>query len=464
MESLDDAANMKDKLDLELADGLKILAKYVDSRSNIATTTKDPITDTMLGDKASQAVENAKKQMFRLLDADSWDKPKFEATMHEAIRILSTGLPPAPNLKKPVAGSLDPSHPLCYMREFIEGSEESAKDVVSNPFSGSQESDDRIKQCNTIVEQAFSGSTQIYRALLIRATAQTLLENWDAITMVTSGDIDRAAVSKAIIPSQRSTVKAESIQKLFDAYANESCTDWVQSWWNLIDDDGDGLIDEEEMNKCVNLAMKPVHMALSELVYMSLEVCPVRAVGLDSTNANAWFLGGSEVLDVSTISDTNPSAVSNLNKRLSWSNRRQELKARTVLTKTFQATLSRHFRDQVEMPHRLRCIYAWADKSHQNNKIDSIIVDGSDEWGAASSIVGKKRYVELLPKISYSEFRKEQARHFPHLDKIGEELAVSFKEDLWVLQGKKRQNKELRRDSFLFLLGVSLVDAAIGML
>jgi hypothetical protein len=85
-----------------------------------------------------------------------------------------------------------------------------------------------------------------------------------------------------------------------------------------------------------------------------------------------------------------------------------------------------HFCDQVETPHRLRCIYAWADKSHQSNKLDSIVVDSSDDWGAASSIVGRKRYVELLPKISYTEFRNEQANHFLHLDKIGEEIVMNF--------------------------------------
>jgi hypothetical protein len=419
--------------------------------------------DSIVGGETSKAVENAKKQIFRLLDNSLWEKPKFEATLHEAIRIFSAGLPPDPNLRKPVAGSLDLNHPLCYLREFVEVSEEISTENLDKSMSGDREVENQIRKFNTIVGQAFASSSQLYRALLLRAVAQTLLDSWDAITAVTSGDIDRAAVSKTTIPSQRSSVNAESIKKVFDAYANESCTEWVQAWWSLIDHDGDGLIDEEEMNKCVELAMKPVHVALSELVYMSLEVCPVRTVGMDSNDADAWFLGGSKFLDVSKTTD-NSTSLSNLNKKLSWRNRRQELKARKELTKTFQATLARHFRDQVETPHRLRCIYAWADKSHQNNKIDSIIVDGGEEWGAASSIVGRKRYVELLPKISYPEFRKEQARHFQHLDKIGEEIAMSFKEDLWVLQGKRRQNRELRRDSLLFLLGVSLVDFGIGML
>jgi hypothetical protein len=257
-------------------------------------------------------------------------------------------------------------------------------------------------------------------------------------------------------------VNAYKIQKMFAAYADGSCRDWVQSWWNLIDDDGDGLIDEEEMTSCVNLTMKPVHTALMDMVHLSLEACPLRTFG--SSDANPWFLGGEDISDISEASDANVPADPKSKRSLSWRERRRELKARRAFTNALRATLKRHFRDQVESPHRLRCIYAWADKSHQNNKLDSIVVDSGDDWGAASSIVGRKRYVELMPKISYPEFREEQARHFPHLDKIGEEIAMSFKEDLWVLQGKRRQNRELRRDSFLFLFGISLVDAGIGML
>ncbi len=466
MESLDDAANTQDKLDLEFADGLKLIAKYVDQRTmvkkSVIQSLPDDADDIIVGGVASKAVENAKKQIFRLLEAienaKQMEKPKFDATMQETIRILSTGLPPDPKLKKPVAGSLDPRHPLCYLREFLEDSEERADDNVENQSSGGRELDNQIYKFNAIIAQAFSSSTQLYRALLLRATAQTLIENWDVITRVTSGDIDRAAVSKTAIPFQRNSVSTENIKKIFEAYDNKPCSEWVQSWWTLIDHDEDGLIDEEEMNKCIDLAIKPVHTALSELVYMALEVCPVRTAGV----GDAWFLGGSKFLDISSTADNNSEL--NSSKKISWRNRRKELKARNELTKTFQATLARHFRDQAEMPHRLRCIYAWADKLHQNNKIDSIIVDGSDDWGAASSIVGRKRYVELLPKISYPEFRKEQARHFPQLDKIGEEIAVSFKEDLWVLQGKRRQNKELRRDSLFFLLGVGLVDLGIGLL
>jgi hypothetical protein len=39
-------------------------------------------------------------------------------------------------------------------------------------------------------------------------------------------------------------MKAKNSQLLFTPYANGLCLEWVQSWWNLIDDDCDGLGDE----------------------------------------------------------------------------------------------------------------------------------------------------------------------------------------------------------------------------
>ena len=484
METLDLAADAQEKLDLEFADGLKLIAKFVDdggvqiidNNEMTATTNEQSCAAELLfakGEETTKAIDD----LFKLLenvsvsDDEGIERSKFEATMNEAIRILSAGLPPEPNLKKAEAGSLDASNPLCYMRQFVEQSEENNNTDQQHMLFGEREVDEEIQQLNDIVTRAFYSSTQIYRILLLRATARTLLDNWDTLTTVTSGDIDRAAVSKTAVLSTRTMVKAKKLLKLFTAYANGSCKEWVESWWNLIDDDCDGLLDEEEMNSCVNLAMKPVHTALLNMVQLSLEVCPVRTVG--SEIDNAWYLGGEDMSDIhtsknnettTTTTTTTPVTSSNSTKKLSWRNRRRELKARAALTKTFEATLARHFRDQVETPHRLRCIYAWADKSHQSNKLDSIVVDSSDDWGAASSIVGRKRYVELLPKISYTEFRNEQANHFPHLDKIGEEITMSFKEDLWVMQGKRRQSKELRRDGLLFLFGISLVDAGIGML
>ena len=79
---------------------------------------------------------------------------------------------------------------------------------------------------------------------------------------------------------------AEAVRRVFEAHAAGSSEERVRSWWNLVDADGDGLIDEEEMTACVGLAMKPVHAALDDMVRMSLEVCPMRTPCLGSDEPN----------------------------------------------------------------------------------------------------------------------------------------------------------------------------------
>ena len=472
MESLDLAADSEQKLDLEFADGLKCIAKCVDagmspslSANNTNNANVSPYVEAM--QTTSLKTEQVTQQLFQILSnttEEEWTRPKFEATMKECVRILSTVQ--SENTES-IAGRLDMNSPLCYVRDFVDektqtdSDEQQEQNQTSTTSELNQQLEKDLETLQQISTQAFSTAVHLYKILLLRAVATTLLESWDQLTSITSGDIDRAAVNhdgKGAIPSTRETINANAIQKVFEAYQSSSCDKFVESWWNLIDADQDGLIDQEEMNTVVELAMKPVHLALNDMVAASFRVCPVRRVGLDN-NKLAWFLGDNDI--PSLDSNTN---ISTPTTKLSWRNRRTEQSAQKLLTKTFSNTLSRHFRDQVETPHRLRCIYAWAEKSHQNNKIDSILVDASEDWGAASSIVGKKRYVELEPKISYDEFREVQRKHFPQLDNMGGEIVMSFKEDLWVLQGKGRQNAELRRDCFLFLTAVSLIDVGIGLL
>lgn len=134
-----------------------------------------------------------------------------------------------------------------------------------------------------------------------------------------------------------------------------------------------------------------------------------------------------------------------------------ERKAKKQLNRMFQRSCKKHFEDEVEINHRLRCIYAWANKQDQENKIESVLVD-ADGWS------GRKRYVELSPKISEEEFREVQSVHFNHLDQIGVEIVKSFREDLWVAQGRGRERSELVQSSLLFLTAVSVVDLAIGIM
>jgi hypothetical protein len=197
-----------------------------------------------------------------------------------------------------------------------------------------------------------------------------------------------------------------------------------------MDRDGDGLLDHSEMDALPYLIVTPVENSLQALFEDAIQAYPVRwpLYKLDS--------------DVAPPSD------------MGWRERRRENLTGKRLRRIFGNTLKTHWVNEVEMPHRLRCIYAWADKAHQDNKIDSIHVE-SAEWG------GRRRYVELEPKISLSEFRQVQKEHFAHLDRVGQETLYSFRENLLVDQGKGRQSRELQRDCLLFLTVVSVVDFII---
>ena len=81
--------------------------------------------------------------------------------------------------------------------------------------------------------------------------------------------------------------------------------------------------------------------------------------------------------------------------------------------------------------------------------------------GVGTTVMGRKRYVELHPKISLSEFREVQAIHFPQLDRVGSELLASYRDDLLVAQGKGRQRKALMWDCTIFFVGVCVLDYAI---
>ena len=187
---------------------------------------------------------------------------------------------------------------------------------------------------------------------------------------------------------------------------------------------------EAEMNQVCRLAIQPVQSALETIMMEALNAYPVRApLPEEGMETKVPVPAG-------------------------WRQRRKETKEKKRLVKMFQKTLRKHFEDEVEMPHRLRCIYAWANKAHQDNKIDSVMVE-EEGWS------GRQRYVELNPKISLPEFREVQQEHFTHLDRVGAEFLKSFREDLWVAQGKGRQNRELMRDCALFLTVVCFADYII---
>lgn len=82
---------------------------------------------------------------------------------------------------------------------------------------------------------------------------------------------ERGRRSDAAAPGGASPVseRERRARALLESYARGSSREWVRSWWELIDADGDGLIDQEEMNSCVDLAISPARAALDDMARMS---------------------------------------------------------------------------------------------------------------------------------------------------------------------------------------------------
>jgi hypothetical protein len=392
-ENLDDAATPVQMEDLYLADGMKLVAKITDAF---------PAEDVKEIEELSEWLVEQQSKTSEMVD-----KIQFEQNLTMVIDKIDNLLSHYP-----------PGQCLREVRDFFDPaqipSEELSKLETSSPAE--LESQNSNFDCTVIR----------LRLLLARSAAEHLKNSWVLLTKNSDGDIDRAAVEGESLEPEAKTISLANVYKFLFANASGTCSDRVDAGWLLLDRDNDGLLDASEMNSVASLSLAPAQAALQTLFEEILDNPPL----LLSED-------GEEMVPAPK----------------GWRQRRKEAGTKKTLVKMFQNACKNHFEDEVEINHRLRCIYAWANKEHQDNKLDSVLVD--EGW------TGRKRYVELAPKISLPEFREVQEEHFTHLDRMGEEILKSTREDLWVMQGKGRQNRELLRDCISFLAVVSLVDYVI---
>lgn len=401
--TLDDAATAEQRLDLYLADGIQLIAQTTDG---VAVEDIENVRE--LQDLSEWLVREQGRQPEFI-----YDEALFAAHMDVIIEKITRLL-----------DSLTPKTCLNQVRDFLDPQEAIAEEL---PKLNESEL--------TLQDSSFQMATVRFRLLLAKAATEHAKASWKLLTTVSDADVDRAAVKGEAVPPQ--AVALANLYKYIFAHASGTCSDRVDAAWKLLDRDEDGLLDESEMNDVAFLCVTPVQMALKNLFQEALEASPVRT-------------------PLPPLLGTGSSPPSLLEEApQGWRQRRQEKKIKKMLQKMFENTTKNHFQDEVEMNHRLRCIYAWAEKEHQSNKLDSVLVD--EGW------TGRKRYVELSPKISLSEFREVQREHFTHLDRMGKEFLKSFREDLWVQQGKGRERAELLRDCLAFLTVVSIADYLILM-
>lgn len=389
--TLDDAASEQERLDLYLADGMSEIAK--DSDKQIDSKTIDDFVHWL--------------NSFSVNDlSDELEEAQFDNFLTAVVSKIDSIIPKEKYIE--------------YIRDFMEIPDD--EDDVKR-FLEEYEQD----QTNA----AFRACALRYRLYLTRAAAEHLKDNWENCLKVTDGDMDRVAIAGETIEENQLTLSCNAVKTVLLEYAKGNSSTQFDAVWNLIDRDRDGLLDEVEMAKVAYLTLTPTGKGLQDFFEEAVDA-------------------RSPLQSLDNFEETKESTEKS---NLGFFARRQQRNAVIRLKKQFTRCVSTHFEDELEMPHRLRCIYSWAEKAHQNNKIDAVHID--------TGFHGRKRYVELEPKISLAEFREVQKEHFTELDRISEEIIKSFREELWVYQGSVRERKELQRNALGFLAAVCAIDVAI---
>jgi EF hand len=404
--SLDDAATDEQKLDLWLVDGLIAIASDVDS-NRLGTAVSDTIVEMSLLHELVEYCNN------KVQSSPSLNQLQWEEYLVDVGKQIDRSLCSIPS-----------DRCLRNVRDFYDTSKATLKEEEKSLLDTF---DDAQVINNQRTSSLFQQSVIRFRLLQTREAVKQLQKDWKTLTTWTDQDIDRAAVKQNSVEEVKE-ISTAKLNAVLSSYVLGSCKDRFDSMWSLMDKDNDGLLDEEELVHVCNMVITPTGEAVRIILQESIDAYPLRA---PLQNINDIDIKEQKVKSSS-----------------------KEKKAKKRLLKLFNRNLKNHFLTELELSHRLRCSYAWANKTHQDNRVDSVLVDDSG-WS------GRKRYVELKPKIALPEFREVQAEHIKHLDRISAEYLQSFREDLLLDQGKGRQNKEVMRDCFLFMTAVCVIDFII---
>eukprot|EP00979_Chaetoceros_neogracilis_P006347 scaffold1285_cov231-Chaetoceros_neogracile.AAC.2 len=470
--TLDDAATSEEKLDLWLVDGIKAVCSFVDGVELRGECVEQLRSSDVDGVPHLDDFYGLLKEFQENCDGGKINKGQYETHLKNLmahVEQIRTHHPAAPRTSDTEEGGSStaqsslvhirdimeftpPNEPIKSTKEIKKKGEEGASHIIPASLE---------KDLSQALSLPLIDCSEYFHILLLQSCLLNLSERWDDLVRISDADQDRAATTGATL-APLEQVDVPKLHQVLEAFGTKGCAERTEALWNLMDWDDDGLLDQVEMDQVVSMTLQPVEAALKSFVEDCIAVWPLRA--------------GDPFIEDSVGEEM--SLQKNKGAYKKWTEKRKEKKAKKVLLKLLDGAIKRHFKIDVEVPHRLRCCYAWADKEHQGGKVQSVLVestgsgiesDGDSVVDAAGGNSGggffnsKKRYVELDPKISYKEFREVQREHFPHLDRITQELCTGFKEEVWMQQGKRRQNAEVKREGLAFLAVVSLIDIGITL-
>jgi hypothetical protein len=407
--SLDDMATMEERLDLYLVDGVAAIVKSVEEegrRKNNGDAVQPTTTTATSSSSSSSTVSLLASLQETLRSIAKEEEEKVITTQTQWESTLQA-------LEKQVDGklaSLPPDRCLKDIRDYLYY-DDNDNDNGEDGNSTTTTTDTTTTTTTTTSTSSLEApppslpslpSSHVDDAILrfcylqTKYMLQVLRTSYKTLTTVSDQDVDRAAVMAAATTSNTTTTnkQKDSVHPTMTLSISALCAvleavlleksdaTKTHALWNLLDRDQDGLLDESEMNQVCLLVIESTRLAVQQLFREALEAHPVRA---------PWMLAATVGEEESSLSSSS-STILPATLPMGWRARRKNAKAKKQLLKQFEATLQAHFVDEVELPHRMRCIYAWANKQHQDNKIDSVLVDDD---GAGGGWSGRKRYVEL---------------------------------------------------------------------
>jgi hypothetical protein len=504
--TLDQLATDRQRLDLWMVDGLRLISKVAETTTSTRPTLS---SSTSAGDAMNESWDSMVQEIQDILKPTSHTStppppsctgtmpllPPDSSNQHDPLGLnqrqwVSCLESIAQRLQLLAQETLVPPHRCLHtIRDFVDPNNENTdnhqqtnanatttttNDIITSVPSLLIDPDDSttVEQpppphpaASAALEQDLADSVRRFRVQHTLALVQELQTSWSTWTTVTDQDVDRAAVAPAaaattlesnVVNNKVPLVMSRSkLCNVVTAYLCQGSQNRFDALWQLMDKDNDGLLDQSEMEHVCAVTVRVTQEALRRQLTEALDAAPL----------DRWIELPSQLHGAAN--DTVPPIQSG------WRRRRQEKQEKRLLDRLMVKTLQHHFADELEMSNRMRCIYAWANKAHQNNKVDSILVDANLSSSSTSrgggvvggnigaTLMGRQRYVELHPKIALDEFREVQEIHFPQLNRVGSEFLSGLRDELLVHQGKGRQNRELQRDCAIFFTVVCILDYII---
>jgi len=190
------------------------------------------------------------------------------------------------------------------------------------------------------VAQFFSDMCLLTRLSMAQHTLALLDDKFPALTTEADADVDRRAL--ASLPMPTIALSRSALDLVLVTTIAGSPQQRLQAWWALRDGDGDGLLEETEMADVVNWYAQPISDTASSLLSLTID-----------------SLEEDKKLKIGTKAH------------------------KKELNKLLKKTMKHHYEIETEAPHRIRCVYAWADKEHQDGELKAVHV--------SEDVTGRKR-------------------------------------------------------------------------